>query len=292
MIPQPNQDQALLRSFLGNLARSCYWSSFIRPLVFLILTYQLRHHYPTAQSLAKKLLDQLELSHPPIPPPKPFTVEPVNIIYEHEFATSYQSPKIEPLVFATRQSYINSVTGLILTRKATIALLEKMGHRASIGTSADRLAINTSTSLVLQQASADDLLSVTVPPTRPDILHECDLVEDVAIAYGFNNLTKTFPSTNTVAKPYPINKISDLVRKECAFAGWPTTHTFFEVSDVVLKDPTLERKAKNLRRVAAVYVGKKSAGFEVVHDLLNRIMAILEIEWVGSVPNPSRKSSS
>lgn len=70
MIPQPNRDQALLRSFLGNLARSCYWSSFIRPLVFLILTYQLRHHYPTAQSSAKKLLDQLQLPHPPIPPPK------------------------------------------------------------------------------------------------------------------------------------------------------------------------------------------------------------------------------
>ncbi|OAV97768.1 phenylalanyl-tRNA synthetase, beta subunit [Puccinia triticina 1-1 BBBD Race 1] len=282
---------------------------------------------------------------------KPFTVEPVDIIYEHEFATSYRSPKIEPLVFATRQSYINSVTGLTLTREATIALLEKMGHRASIGTSADRPAINTSTSLVLQQASADDLLSVTVPPTRPDILHECDLVEDVAIAYGFNNLTKTFPSTNTVAKPYPINKLSDLVRKECAFAGWlevlpltlcshdenfkflrkeddqsevvvlsnPATIEFqvvrtsllpgllktirenrkhslpmkvFEVSDVVLKDPTLERKAKNLRRVAAVYVGKKSAGFEVVHGLLDRIMAILEIEWVGSVPDPSRKTSS
>ncbi|WAQ90361.1 hypothetical protein PtA15_12A350 [Puccinia triticina] len=70
MIPQPNRDQALLRSFLGNLSRSCYWSSFIRPLIFLILTYQLRHHYPTAQSSAKKLLDQLQLPHPPIPPPK------------------------------------------------------------------------------------------------------------------------------------------------------------------------------------------------------------------------------
>jgi phenylalanyl-tRNA synthetase beta chain len=95
-----------------------------------------------------------------------------------------------------------------------------MGHQASIGASADRPAINASTSLVLQQAPPDDLLTVSVPPTRPDILHECDLVEDVAISYGFNNLKKTFPSTNTIAKPYPINKLYDLVRKECAFAGW------------------------------------------------------------------------
>ncbi|KAA1118119.1 phenylalanine--tRNA ligase subunit beta [Puccinia graminis f. sp. tritici] len=282
---------------------------------------------------------------------KPFTVEPVDIIYEHDLAESYRSPKIEPLVFATRQSYINSVTGLNLTREAMIELLEKMGHRASIGRLADGLAINSSTSLALQQAPPEDLLSVSVPPTRPDILHECDLVEEVAIAYGFNHLAKTFPSTNTVAKPYPINKLSDLVRKECAFAGWlevlpltlcshdenfkflrkedngseavvlsnPATIEFqvvrtsllpgllktirenrkhslpmkiFEVSDVVIKDASLERKAKNLRRLGAVYVGKKSAGFEVVHGLLDRVMATLEIDWIGLGPDPARKSLS
>ncbi|PLW55834.1 hypothetical protein PCANC_02270 [Puccinia coronata f. sp. avenae] len=281
---------------------------------------------------------------------KPFTVEPVDIIYEHDLGSSYRSPNIEPLIFATRQSYINSVTGLSLTREETISLLGKMGHQASIGASADRPAINASTSLVLQQAPPDDLLTVSVPPTRPDILHECDLVEDVAISYGFNNLKKTFPRTNTIAKPYPINKLSDLVRKECAFAGWlevlpltlcshdenfkflrkeddgkeavvlsnPATIEFqvvrtsllpgllktirenrkhalpmkvFEVSDVVVKDPSLERKARNVRRLAAVFVGKKSAGFEVVHGLLDRILAMLDIHWIGLTPDPSRKSS-
>ena len=29
-------------------------------------------------------------------------------------------------------------------------------------------------------------IKVTVPPTRSDILHPVDVVEDVAIAYGFN----------------------------------------------------------------------------------------------------------
>jgi len=283
---------------------------------------------------------------------KPFTVEPVDIIYEHDVGSSYRSPNIEPLIFAARQSYINSVTGLSLTREATIALLEKMGHQASKGASANQPAINATTSVVLQHAPHDDLLTVAVPPTRPDILHECDLVEDVAISYGFNNLKKTFPSTNTVAKPYPINKLSDLVRKECAFAGWlevlpltlcshdenfkflgkeddgreavvlsnPATIEFqvvrtsllpgllktirenrkqplpmkvFEVSDVVKKDSSLERKARNIRRLGAVFVGKKSAGFEVVHGLLDRILAMLDIQWIGLTSDPSsRKSSS
>ena len=45
----------------------------------------------------------------------------------------------------------------------------------------------------------------------------------------------------------------------------------FEVSDIVVKDPNEERQARNVRRVAGVFCGRK-AGFEVVHGLLNRVM--------------------
>ncbi len=31
-------------------------------------------------------------------------------------------------------------------------------------------------------------LAVRVPPTRSDILHACDVAEDVAIAHGYNNV--------------------------------------------------------------------------------------------------------
>jgi len=36
--------------------------------------------------------------------------------------------------------------------------------------------------------------NVLIPPYRTDILQEVDLVEDVAIAYGYNNLPKTLPN--------------------------------------------------------------------------------------------------
>jgi phenylalanyl-tRNA synthetase beta chain len=65
-----------------------------------------------------------------------------------------------------------------------------------------------------------DELEVQIPATRPDILHECDIMEDAAIAYGFNNLPDTFPGTNTVAQPLAISKLSDVVRVEWALAGW------------------------------------------------------------------------
>lgn len=50
----------------------------------------------------------------------------------------------------------------------------------------------------------------------------------------------------------------------------------FETSDVVVKDKTLERQARNIRHAAAIWCNK-TAGFEIVHGLLNRIMQTLEI---------------
>lgn len=33
-----------------------------------------------------------------------------------------------------------------------------------------------------------------------DVIHPCDIVEDAAIAYGFNNVKMTFPKTNCIAR--------------------------------------------------------------------------------------------
>lgn len=61
---------------------------------------------------------------------------------------------------------------------------------------------------------------VSVPPTRSDILHACDVMEDVAIAYGFNNIEETMPKSSTIAAAFPLNKLTDLMRRETALAGF------------------------------------------------------------------------
>lgn len=70
-------------------------------------------------------------------------------------------------------------------------------------------------------SGSPDIIDVHIPPTRADILHQCDIMEDVAIAYGFNKLPRSFPSrSGTVAQPLAINKLSDIIRLEAAMAGW------------------------------------------------------------------------
>ncbi|KAI0204231.1 phenylalanyl-tRNA synthetase [Astrocystis sublimbata] len=129
---------------------------------------------------------------------EPFTVEPV-LIKEAD-GTKRVTPNLEPIKMEVDVDYINGCCGLDLSADAICKLLEKMAYSSRpLGSS----------------------IEVFVPPTRPDVLHACDVMEDVAIAYGFNKLPRTsaYQST-TVAKALPINKLGDIVRGECAAAGW------------------------------------------------------------------------
>ena len=46
----------------------------------------------------------------------------------------------------------------------------------------------------------DEKIVIEVPPTRTDIIQECDIAEDIGIAYGYNNIPRVFPPTNTIGK--------------------------------------------------------------------------------------------
>jgi phenylalanyl-tRNA synthetase beta chain len=85
--------------------------------------------------------------------------------------------------------------------------------------------------------NGDKDVVVKVPPTRSDILHACDIMEDVAIAYGYNNLTLTVPRTPTVARQQPLNKFTDLLRSEVAFAGYSEAFTFSLVTPPIPPRP-------------------------------------------------------
>ena len=100
-------------------------------------------------------------------------------------------------------SYINGCCGLNLSAEEICKLLKRMSYDAK------------------PSKSSKDLVNLSIPPTRADVLHQCDIMEDVAIAYGFNKLPRYLPSkSGTLAQPLMINKLSDIVRLETAMAGW------------------------------------------------------------------------
>ena len=95
-------------------------------------------------------------------------------------------------------SYVNRILGLELKANEMTNLLQKM---------------------CLSAVEEGERLRVTVPITRSDILHACDVVEDVGIAYGFNNLPITPPPTICLGKQNELNRISDKVSIETNKGG-------------------------------------------------------------------------
>nr|POE88133.1 phenylalanine--trna ligase beta subunit [Quercus suber] len=133
---------------------------------------------------------------------EPFTIEPVKIISDHNGETR-ESPNLTPRPSQASASFINSVCGLNGSRESISKLLKKMCYQAKPST------------------TDDDILDIDIPITRADVLHQADIMEDAAIAYGFNNLPRNLPSTSSsVAAALPINKLTDIIRLEAAMAGW------------------------------------------------------------------------
>ena len=132
---------------------------------------------------------------------EPFTVEPIQINSPHNNETR-QVPDLTPRHTIASLSYINACCGLSLSADETCELLERMCHDA-------------------KPSKNPDELDVQIAPTRADILHQADIMEDVGIAYGFNKLPRAFPSVSgTIGQPLAINKLGDIVRLEAAMAGW------------------------------------------------------------------------
>ncbi|XP_067898232.1 phenylalanine--tRNA ligase beta subunit [Heterodontus francisci] len=246
---------------------------------------------------------------------KPFTVEAAQVIYPNKEICIY--PEMGYRKEVLNADLINKRVGINETADCIAKLLTRMYLKSKVmGNGAQ--------------------IEIEIPPTRADIIHPCDIVEDAAIAYGYNNIKMTVPKAYTVANQLSLNKLSELLRQDMAAGGFTEALTFalcsqddiadklgkdiaetraihianpktaefqvarttllsgllktiaanrkmplplklFEISDVVLKDPSKDVGAKNNRRLCAVYYNK-NPGFEVIHGLLDRVMQLLELK--------------
>ena len=132
----------------------------------------------------------------------------MKITYEGDASKSEVTPTMSYFDFEVELEYINRILGLSLDTDKVRGCAEKMG-------------------LVMKSASQDKTkVLIEIPPTRADILHPCDVIEDIGIGYGFNNIERVFPENNTVGTYQPINKFTDLLRDELAQAGYVESLTF------------------------------------------------------------------
>lgn len=130
-----------------------------------------------------------------------FSCETVEVIYESDKST-HITPLLSSRTCDAKLNEINGTIGINITADKVVELC-------------DRMQLGPATYL-----PESNSIRVHVPPTRSDILHAVDVIEDVAIAYGYNNIIQEIPKTNTVGAPLPINQFTDLLRAEIARAGY------------------------------------------------------------------------
>ncbi|EZG54501.1 phenylalanyl-tRNA synthetase beta subunit [Gregarina niphandrodes] len=126
----------------------------------------------------------------------------------HEIVT----PRLNTSRFKLSLDYCRKVIGLsTLDMQTVLDVLPKMGLR------------------VLPESNKSDTQYITVecPITRRDILHPCDIVEDIAIAIGYNNIG--YHAMQAV-KFQTMQNLTETTRRLVAEAGWKECLTFGLVS--------------------------------------------------------------
>ncbi|XP_047532163.1 phenylalanine--tRNA ligase beta subunit [Vanessa atalanta] len=135
-----------------------------------------------------------------------------------------------------------------------------------IGISESGSQLATLLSRMCLSATCDrDALRVRVPPTRHDVIHACDLYEDIAIAYGYNRIPRVAARGAAAGAQCALSKLSEQLRHECARAGYTEALTFTLCS----RDDIASKLGLKIEDVPAVHISNpKTLEFQVVRTVL------------------------
>lgn len=111
------------------------------------------------------------------------------------------TPDLRPGKVKFSRDYINRRLGLNLTEKQVKALLERMGYGYERGTA-------------------------LVPCYRADILHQIDIAEDIAIAYGYENFDAVIPNVATTGMESRIERFREKLTESLIGLGLIEVNTY------------------------------------------------------------------
>ena len=116
-----------------------------------------------------------------------------------------ETPNLEPWRMRLEPGYVNRLLGLSLSNREIVEYLERMGFSAR---------------------EEGGVLEVWVPCYRTDIMHPMDLVEEVAIAYGYDRFEPEIPEISTIGEEDPLEVFSRRLRDFLVGYGLMETVTF------------------------------------------------------------------
>ncbi len=166
--------------------------------------------------------------------------------------TTQKTPDLSPRKWELSNAYVRKTLGLEVSPRETATLLSKMGYGAKV--------------------KGDDI-EVQVPCYRTDIMHPIDLVEDVAIAYGYDKIIPNIPPIHTKAGEDELEIFSRYIRNFIIGFGHMEVVTF-----MLSNREKLFTKMSIAEESLAEVENPKMEGYNVLRDrLLPGLMEVLSV---------------
>jgi len=154
------------------------------------------------------------------------SVESVQVKYPDRTVVS---PDLAPQRMRLRVDYAGKLLGLKLSETKAMRCLRKCRMDA--------------------KRVGKGVLEVLIPPYRIDILHEVDLVEEVAIGYGYFRLKPTKPATITTGKQHKASTLANSVRQIMIGLGFAEAMNFILTNETIHYEK-MRRKTKKMVKLA------------------------------------------
>lgn len=115
-------------------------------------------------------------------------------------------PDLTPETMTITISDINNLLGTHCTQNEIITALHRMGYQA--------------------ESKSETVIEVLVPAWRADILHPVDIIEDVAIGYGYDQFTSAYPKSLTFGSKKKQQSLINACREIMIGLGFNEVTTF------------------------------------------------------------------
>jgi phenylalanyl-tRNA synthetase beta chain len=171
------------------------------------------------------------------------TIESVRV--EYPDGKVMETPNMKPSLESIHKAEVVKLLGLDLSDEDLVASLARMGHEATVKGSK---------------------ISVKSPAYRTDILHQVDIIEDISIGYGFNNIEPTMPVTSTVGKLLPATRLKKKVSE--LMIGME----YQEVLSYIMSSPTVMNENMLRSDDLVTTTNPKSRDFSVLRNSLLPIL--------------------
>jgi phenylalanyl-tRNA synthetase beta chain len=177
-------------------------------------------------------------------------VETVRVEYSDQVMVT---PDLTPQKMKLRVDYSNKRLGLNFSEAQTIEALQKSRLDAKM--------------------VEKGILDVLVPAYRTDILHEIDLVEEVAVGYGVFRLEPTKPTSVTTGKPHKVSEVTSSVRQIMVGLGFTEALNF-----VLTNEVDHYQKMRRIPESLVTLANPVSTDYSIIrNDLLPSLMKNLAV---------------